>query len=89
MYSLPGSKYFVPERGGMLYLGSRPTLGGDLEPSIEVHLFDFDAEIYGAELRVELLSRLAPERRFASLDELKAALSVYADETRAYLAAHP
>ena len=89
VYSLPGSTHFVPERGGMLYLGSRPTLGGDLEPSIEVHLFDFDAEIYGAELRVELLSRLAPERRFASLDELKAALSVYADETRAYLAAHP
>ena len=87
VYSLPGSSHFVPQRGGMLYLGSRPTLGGDLEPSIEVHLFDFDSDIYGAELRVELLSRLAPERRFASLDELKAALSVYAEETRAYLAA--
>lgn len=73
------------DHGGMLYLGSRPTLGGKLEPSIEAHLFDFDADIYGRGIRIELLTRLTGERKFASLDELKEALGRYALEAQSYL----
>ena len=48
-------------------LGTRPTVNG-VEPLLEVHLFDFSGDLYGAELEVEFAARLREERRFESLE---------------------
>ncbi len=61
------------ERGelkGMLNFGVRPTVQGGKE-SIEVHLFDFDEEIYGQGIRIYLHHRLRGEQKFPGLDALK------------------
>jgi riboflavin kinase/FMN adenylyltransferase len=55
---------------GMMNIGINPTVNGK-EQSIEVHLFDFNADIYGAKLKVELLHRLRDEHHFDTVDDLK------------------
>lgn len=59
---------------GVANLGHRPTLGGDPAPSLEVHLFDFNESIYGAEIEVSFESFLRPEQAFSGLDALKEAI---------------
>jgi riboflavin kinase/FMN adenylyltransferase len=52
-------------------IGTNPTfVPGGNEITVEAHLLDFDGDLYGARLRLELLARLRDERRFASVDEL-------------------
>lgn len=60
--------------GGMLNIGTRPTLHNGGERSIEVHVFDFDGDLYGQTLQVELLHRLRREQEFGSMEELRAQL---------------
>jgi riboflavin kinase/FMN adenylyltransferase len=48
-------------------LGTRPTVNG-VEPLLEVHLFDFEGDLYGAELEVEFVARLRAELRFESIE---------------------
>lgn len=50
-------------------LGTRPTVNGT-DPLLEVHLFDFDGDLYGQHLDVDFVARLRDERRFDSLDAL-------------------
>ena len=54
---------------GVANAGRRPTVGG-LENRLEVHLFDFDRDIYGRHVQVDLLHKVRDEQRFESLDEL-------------------
>ena len=70
----------------MLYIGKRPTLGGELERTIEVHILDFDEMIYGMEVIVHIFEQLHPEHRFASTEELRSALETYEQDTRHYFA---
>ncbi|MBR1498245.1 MAG: bifunctional riboflavin kinase/FAD synthetase [Bacteroidaceae bacterium] len=58
-------------RSGMLCIGHRPTVEANGELSIEVHIFDFDGNLYGKEIRLEFIGRLREERRFSSLEELQ------------------
>lgn len=58
---------------GMANVGRRPTVGGETE-MLEVHLFDFNADLYGLEVRVDFLKHLRDEQKFAGLDALKAQL---------------
>lgn len=70
---------------GVANFGLRPTVDGDAKrPLLEVHLFDFDGDLYGETLRVEFLSFLRPERRFDSLDALKAQIADDADQAKAF-----
>ncbi|MES1225033.1 MAG: bifunctional riboflavin kinase/FAD synthetase [Bacteroidota bacterium] len=55
---------------GMMNIGFRPTVDG-LTKTIEVHLFDFDKDIYGKTLRVFVIRYLRAEQKFAGLDALK------------------
>jgi riboflavin kinase / FMN adenylyltransferase len=72
---------------GVANLGVRPTVKQpEALPSLEVHLFDLDEDLYGAELRVHLIARLRPEKRFSGLDELKAQIARDAEAARAVLA---
>lgn len=50
--------------------GLRPTINGN-KPVLEVHILDFDEDIYGQNLTVEFIRMLRPEHKFDSLDELK------------------
>lgn len=55
---------------GMLNIGTRPTIeeGGGI--SIETHLFDFDEDIYGEEMSIQLIQRIRDEKKFANVGEL-------------------
>jgi len=52
-------------------LGTRPTVNGT-DPLLEVHLFDFESEIYGALVSVEFVKKLREERKYETLDALAA-----------------
>ena len=72
---------------GVANIGVRPTVkDGEARPSVEVHLFDFDGDLYGARLRVHLIERLRPEQKFAGFEALKAQIARDADDARARLA---
>ena len=55
---------------GVASLGVRPTLKHDAKPVLEVHLFEFDQDIYGKRLRVEFLQKLRDEAKYPDLDTL-------------------
>ncbi|MDC9721639.1 MAG: bifunctional riboflavin kinase/FAD synthetase [Urechidicola sp.] len=55
---------------GMLNIGNRPTVEGKHQ-TIEVHFFDFNDDLYGKRIQVELLKFLRDEQKFDSLDDLK------------------
>lgn len=57
--------------GGITNVGCKPTIKGENPVGIETHLFDFEEQIYGREIKVEFLSSVRPEMKFASLTELK------------------
>lgn len=81
------AKAYLSERVflGVLNIGKRPTVHNGNDTTIEVHLLDFDEDIYGEILRVEFYSYLRGETRFASLDELKAEIERNMSATRAML----
>jgi len=68
---------------GVANLGIRPTLGGT-RPLLEVHLFDFDRDIYGTHLSVRFVHKLRNEQRFPNFDALKAQIAADAAAARAY-----
>jgi riboflavin kinase/FMN adenylyltransferase len=59
--------------GGMLYIGTRPTVGG-AKLSIEVNIFNFSAEIYGQTLKVNFIRFLRGDAKLDGLDALKTQL---------------
>jgi riboflavin kinase/FMN adenylyltransferase len=67
---------------GMMNIGVRPTVAALPEETIEVHLFDFDGNIYGEEVTVSVLGRLRSERKFNSLPELIEQLGKDREEAR-------
>ena len=71
---------------GMLNVGCNPTLNAAAPRSAEVHLFDFQEDIYGQEVRVHLAGRLRGEQRFASIQALQAALTLDMQRAKAALA---
>lgn len=70
--------------GGMLYIGTRPTVDG-LGQVVEVHLFDYCADLYDREIEVELLAYIRGESHFASLEALRQQLSLDEQHCRAHL----
>ena len=70
------------ERPGVANIGRRPTVSAGSESRLEVHLFDFAADLYGAELAVALHGFLRSERRFAGIDALRAQIAADAAEAR-------
>ncbi len=65
-------------------LGTRPTINGT-DPLLEVHLFDFDGDLYGRYLNVDFVQRLRDEQKFDSLDALVAQMHRDAAAARAIL----
>lgn len=65
-------------------LGTRPTVDG-VEPLLEVHLFDFDEDIYGHSIEIEFVAKLRDEIKFDSLTALRAQMDRDAARARALL----
>ena len=55
---------------GVMNIGFRPTIDTSLRKQIEIHIFDFNSDIYGQQLRVELLTRLRNEIKFENKEFL-------------------
>ena len=55
---------------GVANVGVRPTVGGLVKPLLEVHLLDWQGDIYGRRVEVEFLEKVRDERRFSGVDEL-------------------
>lgn len=72
---------------GIANLGVRPTFAGDGGPVLEVHLFDFDGDLYGRELEVCFLEFLRPERKFADAAALRAQIAADLAQARQRLQA--
>lgn len=72
---------------GVASLGRRPTVkGADAVPVLEVHLFDFKADIYGRRVRVDFLHKLRDEAKYPDLDTLVAQIRRDVDHARQFLA---
>ena len=60
--------------GGLTNVGKKPTISGENPTGVETYLYDFQGNLYGKEMKVELLDFIRPEMKFASIGELKAQL---------------
>ena len=69
---------------GVANVGVRPTIDESLKANLEVHLLDFDKDIYGQKLNVVFRHKIRDEKKFSSLDELKAAISNDIAESRQF-----
>lgn len=75
----------LADHPAVVSLGTRPTVNG-VDPLLEVHLFDYDGDLYGKYLSVDFLRWLRAERKFDSLDALVRQMHCDADQARAALA---
>ncbi len=67
MAEVQGTKYQA-----VLNIGVRPTVSGEAKQQTEVHILDFDQDLYGSMITVEVHRKLRDEQKFGSIDELKA-----------------
>jgi riboflavin kinase/FMN adenylyltransferase len=80
VYGIPGEPV-----AGVANVGTRPTVGGT-RLQLEVHLFDFNAEIYGHHVSVDFLQRIRDEQRFDSFDLLRQQIDRDAQQAREFFA---
>ena len=76
--TLPDGRAF----GGVTNVGVRPTVNNGQDVTVEPWILDFDGDLYGQAIRVEFYRRLRDERKFESLDALKAQIETDAVKTR-------
>ena len=67
-------------------VGDRPTFGGT-KPILEVHIFDFDEDIYGEYIHVDFIARLRGQEKYARVEDLVAQMHRDADNARSILTA--
>lgn len=71
---------------GVSNVGYKPTIEGNYPKGVETYIFDFDRDLYGRTLDVQLFRYQRKERQFASVEELKAQLVKDAEESRRFFA---
>lgn len=69
---------------GVASLGVRPTVKHNGRPTLEVHLFDFQQDIYGKHVRVHFMHKIRDEMKFADVETLKAWIASDAKQAREY-----
>lgn len=72
-----------PTRRVVINVGSRPTFTGSDTVAVEVHVLDFDGDLYGRALVVRLGQKLRDEQRFGSVQELTQQIAVDIERARA------
>ncbi|WP_394127827.1 bifunctional riboflavin kinase/FAD synthetase [Vibrio hepatarius] len=70
--------------GGVANIGNRPTVNG-VRQQLEVHLFDFKANLYGKQLEIVLLDKIRDEHKFESFEALKQQIELDAEAARVWL----
>ena len=73
---------------GVASVGRRPTVKADAPPLLEVHLFDWNGDLYGRHLRVTFLHKLRDEAKYDGLNALRAAIARDAEQARDYFRNH-
>jgi riboflavin kinase/FMN adenylyltransferase len=73
---------------GVASLGVRPTVKQDAKPVLEVHLFEFDRQIYGRHLRVEFLEKLRDEEKYPNLEALTRQIALDVENTKQWFREH-
>ena len=69
----------------MINLGVRPTVsGGKSERVLEIHLFDFNRDIYGQDVEVRFFKFLRPEKKFENLDALVQQIRKDVEQARSF-----
>jgi riboflavin kinase/FMN adenylyltransferase len=71
----------VQPLNGVASLGTRPTVNG-VEPLLEVHVFDFQGDLYGRAIEVEFIAKLRDEFKFDSVDSMQVQMKVDAAQAR-------
>jgi riboflavin kinase/FMN adenylyltransferase len=72
-------------RRGVINLGVRPTVsGGKSERVLEIHLFDFNRDIYGQDVEVRFFKFLRPEKKFENLDALVQQIRKDVEQARSF-----
>ncbi|MBS5063969.1 MAG: bifunctional riboflavin kinase/FAD synthetase [Hungatella hathewayi] len=74
--------------GGITNIGKKPTVEGEYPVGVETFVFDFDRDIYGKNIEVQLLHFERPEQKFASLEDLKRQLEKDKEYGLRYLKEH-
>lgn len=69
---------------GVANIGSRPTVAG-IRQQLEVHIFDFDNNLYGAVIEVVMLKKLRSEQRFSSLTDLIKQIAIDTEQARTFV----
>ncbi len=70
---------------GVANVGCKPTVG-QFKPSLEVHLFDFNEDIYGEYVEVQFHHKLRDEQQFSGIEELKEQIEIDSQAARAFFA---
>ena len=70
-------------------VGTRPTVYAEHPRLVECHVLDFEGDLYGERVELEMLGRLRPERKFPSVDALREQIGRDAEAAREYFAAVP
>jgi riboflavin kinase/FMN adenylyltransferase len=73
-------------RPGVANCGLRPTISGASEPLLEVHVFDFESDLYRRQIETQLISFLRPERKFDTFEALTIQITQDAAHARQALA---
>ncbi|HZK55776.1 MAG TPA: bifunctional riboflavin kinase/FAD synthetase [Desulfosporosinus sp.] len=96
---LPSKDYLVPKRGvyavwahldgkrvsGMMNIGRKPTFHTVYANMAEIHFFDFTGDLYGREIKVNIVERLRDERKFEGVNELLMQLKKDSDQAESVL----
>jgi len=73
---------------GVANVGSRPTVDGGSQQLLEVHVFDFERQVYGKHVAVEFVERLRDEKKFDSFADLQRQIQLDAGRARALFGLH-
>jgi riboflavin kinase/FMN adenylyltransferase len=76
------------KKAGVASVGHRPTVNPVPIPLLEVHLFDWDGDLYGSHIKVRFLKKLREEKKYDGLPALRAAIAEDAREAREFFEAH-
>lgn len=69
---------------GVANIGSRPTVAG-VRQQLEVHIFNFNADLYGQTIEVVMLKKLRNEIKFSSIDELKKQITQDSEQAKSFV----
>jgi riboflavin kinase/FMN adenylyltransferase len=73
---------------GVASVGRRPTVRENAPPLLEVHLFDWQGDIYGRHLKVKFLRKLRDEKKYDGLEALRSAIAQDAAQAKDYFRTH-